>query len=306
MTSIASHETFRSFWHGSPLGLYQLLCLRTFVRPGHRVEVFSYDQNLSVPDWVARRDANEILASDRVLRYQSGFGRGSPSLHSNLFRYAMLHRLGGWWIDLDVLLLSPDLPIGKFYFAQAAEGAATLNGCVMKFPAYHPLLAEAEERCIVAGENVPRWGDTGPLLLTDLVRKYHLTQLSQPWRTTQPVPWTEVVGLFDPKRSEEISGRCSGAWFLHLFNEIWRGSGIPNNLGPPVGSFLDRLFTEYDLDGLFHERMNFDNVERWITNRRDKIQLEEQNREMVFSASWQLTQPLRTINSILRRWLARR
>jgi hypothetical protein len=36
-------QIFRTFWHGAPLSQYQVLCLRSFVARGHRVELFSYD-----------------------------------------------------------------------------------------------------------------------------------------------------------------------------------------------------------------------------------------------------------------------
>jgi hypothetical protein len=264
----------RGFWHGSPLQPYQLLCLRTFIQFGHRVEVFSYE-DLSAPSWVECRDAAEIFPTGHVLRYQFGFGRGSPSLHSNLFRYAMLHKLGGWWIDLDIVALRPDLPEAEMFFTQATEGYATLGSSVLKFPAGHPLLAEALERCIAAGETVDHWGATGPLLLTELVSKYDLMSRAQPWQTSYPVPWTEIAGLFDPERLDEIASRCERASFLHLFNELWRGSGIPQHIGPPAGSYLDRLFTKCELQSVFRERIMLDDLLKWIHNRRAKIELQE-------------------------------
>jgi hypothetical protein len=88
----------------------------SFVDNGYQTEVFTYDSSLRVPEWVTRRDAREILPTDRVFHYQSGFGSGSPSLHSNLFRYLMLKTLGGWWFDLDILLLTAKVPQGDFLF----------------------------------------------------------------------------------------------------------------------------------------------------------------------------------------------
>src|SRR5437763_9619614 len=133
-------ETVRSFWHGRPLSAYQVLCLRSFVDRGHTVEVFSYDPSLVVPDGVVRRDANEIWPTNRVLQYQTGFGTGSPALHANLFRHAMLHRLGGWWIDLDVVLLRTELPQQPIYFARESTGHIVTG--TLKFPPGHDLLAE--------------------------------------------------------------------------------------------------------------------------------------------------------------------
>ena len=110
-------ETVRFFWHGSPLGPYQLLGMRSFVDRGHSVELFTYDPTIAVPEWIVRRDANEIWPTDHILTYQDENSRGSFALHANLFRYAMLHRLGGWWIDQDVILLRHELPAQDIFFS---------------------------------------------------------------------------------------------------------------------------------------------------------------------------------------------
>ena len=162
--------TFRGFWHGSQLGPYQLLCLRSFVAQGHGFELFTYDAGIDVPDWIARRDAREILPCDHVMVYRSGWGAGSPSLHSNLFRYAMLHRLGGWWVDLDVMLLRPDLPGGEEFFFHNGHGS--IASAVLRFPARDPLLAEAVRRSRAVSEDAALWGQTGPRLIDALVTEH--------------------------------------------------------------------------------------------------------------------------------------
>lgn len=275
-----ARQTFRGFWHGCELGPYQLLCLRSFVTHGHQVEVFSYDRGLSVPDWVALRDAGEILPTDHVLHYRTGFGAGSPALHSNLFRYAMLHRLGGWWIDLDVVMLRPDPPPEEVFVAVATQAGDVTGNAVIKFPQGHELLAEAVDRCTALGENVSFWGETGPLLLTELLEKHGLAPYRRPAASAYPVPWSELVALFDPARCAEVQNRCIESYFLHLFNEAWRGSGIPVGLGPPEGSFLDQLFGRHDVDARFRERIKLPDVTRWIANRKEWIRREEINREI--------------------------
>jgi hypothetical protein len=255
-----SVATVRGFWDGAPLSPYQLVCLRSFVDHGFRVEVFTYDRELLFPSWVRRRDANEILPATRILQYPPpGFGHGSPALHSNLFRYAMLHALGGWWIDLDVVLLSPNLPTMDV-FASATPDGIVVNS-VLRFPVGHPLLAEAVERCRERGENCV-WGDTGSALITPLMAKYQLSP--QPLEATYPVHYDEVPLLFDPARRAEVEARCADRCFLHLFNEIWRSSGLDQRLGPPLHSFLDRLFLQHDPGAEFPARMSSPEVERAI------------------------------------------
>src|SRR5215469_3998223 len=130
-------DTVRSFWHGPLLNPYLLICLHSFVRRGCSVEVFSYAPEPGFPEWIIARDAREIVPAESVLVYRKGPGAGSPSLHSNLFRYALLDRLGGWWVDTDVALLRGPLPPAPYFFA--VEQGHFANSA-MKFPKGHPLM----------------------------------------------------------------------------------------------------------------------------------------------------------------------
>jgi len=253
-------EVFRTFWHGAPLNPYQLLCLRSFAARGHRVELFTYQGDLAVPSWIARRDAREILPANKVLHYQLGLERGSPSLHSNLFRYVLLHRLGGWWVDMDVALLSNDLPADPLFFAPEQVGttadhpdARTRFGtAVMKFPSQHPLLSDAIAHCLAIGETA-RWGQTGPHLFTDLLGQHRLASAAQPKGAAYPIPWWDTASLFDPDRCDEARRLCKDATFVHLWHSKWRD--IPTSAAPPLGSFLDWLATSLAPDLKFQGRM---------------------------------------------------
>lgn len=257
-------ETLRTFWHGSQLGPYELLGLRSFVDHGHRIELFTYDDTITVPDWIERRDANEIWPTHHVMHYQTELGRGSPSLHANLFRYAMLYQLGGWWIDLDVVLLGPQLPQDEIFFA--VENAPRYGTGVLKFPCGHDLLREATKHCVSVKEADAVFGETGPLLFSRLVAKHSLTLVAQPVATTHPILGSEVLALFDPNRRDEIERRSSTSYFIHLYNEIWRRSGIPRYLAPPRGSFLDTLIARHDPGSKFIAHMDLADVTRWTAH----------------------------------------
>jgi hypothetical protein len=95
---------------------------------------------------------------------------------------------------------------------------------------------------------------------------------------------------------------------------VWRGSGIPHGLGPPVGSFLDQLFAKCDVVTGFAERMSVESVTRWIANRNEWIRLDEIQRDLearyallererdalLASTSWRVTAPLRLLSDGLR------
>jgi hypothetical protein len=255
-------EVLRTFWHGGPLSQYQVLCLRSFVARGYRVEVFCYDDRLSFPDWLVRKDARQILPAESVLLYRSGPGRGSPSLHSNLFRYALLHQIGGWWIDADVVLLRSQIPAAPVFFsAERHFGTGGVHGprfgtAVMKLPAEHPLLAEAIEHCLAIGESA-RWGETGPALFTELVKKYGLARTASAEHAAYPIPWRDLALFFDPARCNEAKRACKNSTFVHLWNEMWRRRRVPDTAAPPSGSFLDWLIGDVNFDRKFRARMQF-------------------------------------------------
>ena len=255
-------ETVRCFWHGSPLGPYHLMGMRSFVDQGHSVELFTYDPAIAVPDWIVRRDANEIWPTDHVLTYRHGIGQGSFALHANLFRYAMLHRLGGWWVDHDVILLQPDLPAQDIFFSLEASDPVKVTFSVLKFPAGHPALAEALARCVTAGESPLIYGETGADLLTEVVAKHQLAVHGQAMETTYPLSAFDVPAMFDPARRDQLRARCAKSTFVHLFNETWRRAGIPNYLGPPAGSFIDDLLHSYGFEAPL-PRMEIGDVRRW-------------------------------------------
>jgi hypothetical protein len=314
-------EIVRSFWHGPALGPYQLLCLNSFRVRGHTVELYTYDHDLEVPAWVTLKDAGSIWSCPKILVYRSGFGCGSPSLHSNLFRYALLHKEGGWWIDLDILLLRPALPEAEFFHVRSGYADEIFTG-ILKFPKQHPLLAEALARCVELGENA-YWGQTGAELLTSLVAKHGLSSWTREESEAIPVQWFDLPDLFNPRKAEDVRARCSSSLCLHLFNEAWRGSGIPSYLAPPPGSYLDECLASLSAaPGQFAGAMTFDHVERWIINRKTSIQREfetvslrqrideltVQNRELrdqtaavLDSTSWRVTAPLRAISRFVSR-----
>jgi hypothetical protein len=259
-------ETVRFFWHGSPLGPYQLMGMRSFVDLGHRIELFTYDPAIAVPEWIVRRDASEIRPTDHVLAYRNDDSRGSFALHANLFRYAMLHRLGGWWIDLDVILLHQELPAEDIFFSLETVDPLSATNSVLKFPAGHPALSDCVARCVAAGET-PLYGETAAVLFTEIATKYRLPRPSRSMDTTYPLSALDVPAMFDPAQRDRLHARCENATFVHLFHEKWRRAGIPNDLGPPAGSFIDDMLISHGFEAP-SPRMDVDDVRRWTARLR--------------------------------------
>jgi hypothetical protein len=131
---------------------------------------------------------------------------------------------------------------------------------IMKFPPAHPLLAEAARLAREAGDDVP-WATTGPTLLTALAASSE---------QGCPFIYKDVPALREPRRWP----RASSSSFMHLCCEMWRRIGIPMDLGPPIGSFLDLQFRGSGLDIHFPARIDLRQLKVWVANAKAKEQLE--------------------------------
>jgi hypothetical protein len=255
----------RCFWHG-PFSPYEALCLSSFVARGIAVELFSEGPVPGLPAGVTRRNAREILDRDVAL-YRHEFDGPSPSLHSNHFRYALLEQSGGWWIDTDVMLMASSLPVTDIFVARQSDHE--LNGSAMRFPPGHPLIKAARERTADVLDSA-RWGDTGPKLLTALQPEYAPHLPIAPRESAYGIGADEFQKFLLPEAREEVETRTANSTFVHLWNEMWRKAGVPKNIAPPRGSWLDRMFERHQIPVTWSDRLEAGHVERWAALRRDR------------------------------------
>jgi hypothetical protein len=255
----------RSFWHGQ-FSPYEALCLSTFVAAGVQVELFCERPVAGLPDGVTYRNARDIL-DKQVAFYRHEFDGPSPALHANHFRYALLETLGGWWVDTDVMLIGTSLPATNIFIAQQSN--RELNNSVMRFPAGHPLMKAARERAAAELENA-RWGDTGPKLLTELQPAYAPDMPIAPRESTYAIGPDEFQKFLLPEARDEVDERTLNSTFVHLWNEMWRRAGIPKNIAPPKGCWLDRMFERHQIPVVWSDRLDAAYVKRWAALRRDR------------------------------------
>jgi hypothetical protein len=80
-----------------------------------------------VPDGVVLKDAEVIISNDTVKRKYN-----HVQTFADLFRYEMLRALGGWWVDLYLILLRPLTHLHPHCFAMKLEDVipkASLETC---------------------------------------------------------------------------------------------------------------------------------------------------------------------------------
>src|SRR4051794_39198783 len=89
-----------AFWVGARLSAIAHACLASFVRIGHRVVLHSYDSVDNLPRGVECADANAIVPRHHLFVHVD---TGSYSLFSDYFRYQLLARNPGVYVDCDVV-----------------------------------------------------------------------------------------------------------------------------------------------------------------------------------------------------------
>lgn len=247
-----------TLWIGDELGALERACLRSLIRQGHGIALYSYRRPDGVPDGVEIRDAGSILPESKAFTGRNG----SVAAFSDWFRYELLDRGLGTWVDTDVYLLKPLDSHRTFLFGE--ESAGILNNAILRLPSESPMISLLLEPFRKAG--IPRglswrqrlpllvrkfakgqmdlrrlpWGSTGPLALTAVARRCGVMADALPSDVFFPVHWRRANWIVDPAVTlDELTSDRTVA--IHLWNECIKDL---KTRPAPEGSFLRRLQDE--------------------------------------------------------------
>jgi hypothetical protein len=215
--------------------------MNSFISHGAEVTLFSYDDVPSAPKNVIIRDAAAIMPQSAVFEAHGGFEH-----FSDLFRYELLNRVGGWWIDTDVVCNTFTVPPSDVAFARESRTGSFAPG-QMRFPKGHEVLRLATKQA--DGLRMGDWGATGPRLLTTLIEQ--TGNEHRQWQTNDfyPICWVESAKYLLPEYRDEMQDRTRDAMFIHIYTSRFR-----RRLGfdqkrflPPKGSFLEHLYFRFGI-----------------------------------------------------------
>ncbi|GAB5467155.1 MAG: hypothetical protein Kilf2KO_01850 [Rhodospirillales bacterium] len=254
-----SPEDCHSLWIGERLPPLAQVCLKSFLRQGHRVLLHCFDPVAAVPEGVETRDAARILPRSAIVR---NFRSKSPSLFSNYFRYKMMESLRGYWIDCDLYCVRPfDYPEDPV-FGWQHDGM--INGAVLRLepgtPMHRDTLKIFEDRRPdlpwISRNQVRRarlrsliyrkpmlsfapWGVAGPNAITWLAKKHGEAEKAQTHTAFYPLDHesTRFLRSADFDLASVVTPETRA---VHLWNELLYREEKPLE----AGSFLDRLQQE--------------------------------------------------------------
>lgn len=243
-------DVVQSFWFGSHLPTLQRLSLASFVAHGHGFHLYAFEPIDNVPEGVTVLDASAILPPNSVFTYQRGFGRGSASAFSNLFRYKLLSERGGWWVDTDVVCLRPFNLDSEFVFAgeRDVHGHETAASCVIKSPAGAAWVRHCLDVAQARDKQTIEWGEIGPRLMNEAIAHFALRKFLVPADVFNPVDYKDFRTFqapgFDPSR-------LSSSLAVHLWNQKWS----THSLDPDFDGAPDSLYAMLRSKYLASERL---------------------------------------------------
>ncbi len=252
-------------WVGDSLGYLEQVCLISASAVGHPVTLYSYtpDRLKGVPPSIELRDAREVMPEEKLVRYADC---GAVALGANFFRYELLAKDLGYWIDADLYFLKP-LDFGEDYvFGWEYEN--WLNNSVMYAPKNSKFVRDLMEipqknrrppwfgpkrtlnyywRRLTEGdlgvEDMP-WGTYSAGMLTHVAKTNGILKNAQPPEVFYPIRWKEARLLYG--HADEVENLIRpNTYTVHCWNS--RLVGLTDN-PPPKGSYIDLICSRHGVE----------------------------------------------------------
>ena len=208
--------TIQSLWIGNDLTNLEKLCIQSFLDNGHEFHLYTYGDIGGIPDGAVVKDGNEILSADKIFYCRDG--RIGP--FTDWFRYEMLDRFGGYWVDMDYVCLKPfDLPQDVVF---CRDEGGSIHTAIIKFPVGHKVVKELAGICAATKHREKlRYGDFYHLLAPAL-RRHNLFGHALPVSTLFPLESLSMSHIFESGGGIGNGTFTTTAYGMHLANGLTR------------------------------------------------------------------------------------
>lgn len=236
----------QSLWIGNQLSNLEKLSIKSFIDNGHEYHLYTYGPVSGVPKGTIIKDANEIVTKEEIFTYKNG----SYSAFSNYWRFHLLFKKGGWWVDTDLVSVKSikDEPYYNNDFVFVSEPDPKGNGdysvseattCMIKMkknslPAWAAINIQKEHKPkILSGEMT--WG-SGPRTIIEIIKNYQLEKHILPWNYVCSCGWNDAQSLVDtyyaPKSDEvitKVEQIHDNMIAIHFWNQMWKYKKFDKN-----------------------------------------------------------------------------
>ena len=245
------------FWAYGSFSNVEKIAAASFVKNGYRLNIWTYGDISNAPAGVTLKDAREILPESLFFSLPNG----SCAPFSDFFRYAVLNKVGGLWVDTDLIALKPlkEFPREPFLVTERLP-VKTIKEFVKQTllrrvsfrtnnnVIFNPIPSPGNiiDLAYLYSERFPkekvRWSELGPDLLSAIEKIYpdHGFRIMPPEFANSIDYWNCPASLLEPGVKVHTQ-----AIFLHLYNEAWRDAKIDKNAPFPKHSLMSFLAEEY-------------------------------------------------------------
>ncbi|MBA0165891.1 MULTISPECIES: glycosyltransferase [Pectobacterium] len=243
-----NHSDIFALWIGEKLGPIEYCCLKSFVMRGHRVFLYAYTHIENLPLGVYIENASTIVPKEKIFRHKK---TGSYAIFSDHFRYELLKKRPGIYVDCDVYCIEPvDIPSSGYLLGYEEDNK--INGAILSLPQNSKLLNSliniSKDKNFIPPwyekklrrklfwkksfgkakhvSDLP-WGVLGPEAITWYIKEENNSIEIQPIDIFYPLHHRCVSQLFDPGISirDIVTSRTK---CIHLYNEMLKGFNKEN------------------------------------------------------------------------------
>ena len=223
----------QSFWVGH-IGTIERLAMSSYAKNGHPFDLYSYGVPYGdVPEGVTIKDARDIVPENDIWEFNT------PQQFADWFRWNLLYKKGGWWVDLDTVCLRPfDLEQSTVLVEEALPndsvksiawamrtqdlrdiwqgGGRFIGNGFLKFSAGSDVLKWMINECQELRSewrSLP-WISIGPALVTRAANLFRIPSFS--YTAFQPIPGYLANLFLDA--STVVPDNC---YAVHLWKSAW-------------------------------------------------------------------------------------
>lgn len=260
---MSDNTIVRGVWWGPKLTNIQKLCIRSYQDHGHEFHLYTAEPVQGVPAGTIIHSVEEVVpASDR--------NRFTCESHfSDWFRVNLIHKYGGWYVDLDTICLRHFDFEQDFVFVSENEfGAARdpklppippshtrtalINGCIFKAPASSAFTQWIIDRINAMDTHHPAsWISVGPQMFRDAVPHFGYEKYVYPPVTFDGVSPNELHHFVTDTTDKNWQWHLDqSSYVIHLRTSAWgENRGLSPDKVYHVSSLYEQLKRKHVVTG---------------------------------------------------------
>ena len=240
MKEFVSNKIIQSLWIGKTLTKLEQLSILSYLANGHEFHLYCYDKIEGIPDGTVVKDANEIIEKRQF------DPQGSLAPFADWFRYNLLYKKGGWWVDLDSVCLKPfDFKEDHCFSSENSpmqKEKYIINNGYIKAVEGDDFILDCIKYIKIRGFRGLAWAEFGPNLLSKVLNNYDVKSFVKPPEVFCPYNWFNISDLIAIPYFDAVSDQT---YAIHFWNEIWRRGQLDKNASYHPDSVFEQLKKRY-------------------------------------------------------------